>query len=43
MNPALPNKQALIEEVAAWKGDRNKNHTKADDARIKLKRLYPAM
>jgi DDE superfamily endonuclease len=39
---------ALITEIAAWKKDRNKNHTKAnwqfttDDARIKLKRLYPS-
>ena len=45
----IPNKQALIEEVAAWEEDRNKSHTKADwqfttaDARIKLKRLYPAI
>jgi hypothetical protein len=45
----IPNKQVLIEEVAAWEEDRNKNHTKADwqfttaDARIKLKRLYPAL
>ena len=45
----IPNKQALIEEVAAWENDRNRNHTKADwqfttaDARIKLKRLYPAI
>jgi hypothetical protein len=45
----IPNKQALIEDVAAWEKDRNKNHTKANwqfttaDARIKLKRLYPAM
>jgi DDE superfamily endonuclease len=43
----IPNKQALIEEVAAWEEDRNKNHTNADwqfttaDARSKLKRLYP--
>ena len=42
----IPDKQTLIEEVAAWEDDRNKNHTKADwqfttaDARIKLKRLY---
>ena len=41
----IPDKQTLIEEVAAWEDDRNKNHTKADwqfttaDARIKLKRL----
>ena len=45
----IPNKQVLIEEVAAWEQHRNTNHTKADwqfttaDARIKLKRLYPAM
>ena len=45
----IPNKQALIEEVAAWEDDRNKNHTKADwqfttaDARIRLKRLYPSI
>ena len=46
---AHPDKQTLIEEVAAWEVDRNKNHTKADwqfttaDARIKLKRLYPSL
>src|SRR5215472_15961569 len=45
----IPDKQTLIEEVAAWQQDRNKNHTRADwqftttDARIKLKRLYPAI
>jgi hypothetical protein len=45
----IPDKQTLIEEVAAWEHDRNKNHTKADwqfttvDARIKLKRLYPTL
>ena len=45
----IPEKQTLIEEVAAWEDDRNKNHTKADwqfttaDARIKLKRLYPTL
>ncbi len=45
----IPDKQTLIEEVAAWQGSRNKHHTKADwqfttaDARVKLKRLYPAM
>ena len=42
-------KQTLIEEVNAWQDSRNKNHAKADwqfttaDARVKLKRLYPAM
>ena len=45
----IPDKQALIEEVAAWQEDRNKHHAKADwqfttaDARVKLKRLYPAI
>lgn len=45
----IPDKQTLIEEVAAWEHDRNSNHTKADwqfttaDARVKLKRLYPAL
>ena len=45
----IPDKQTLIEEVAAWENDRNNAHTKANwqfttaDARIKLKRLYPAM
>ena len=42
-------KQILIEEVAAWEDSRNQKHAKADwqfttaDARIKLKRLYPAL
>jgi len=45
----IPDKQTLVEEVAAWEDDRNKNHAKADwqfttaDARIKLKRLYPTL
>ena len=45
----LPDKQTLTAEVAAWQDDRNKHHAKADwqfttaDARIKLKRLYPAL
>ena len=45
----IPDKQTLIDEVAAWQDSRNKNHAKADwqftttDARIKLKRLYPAL
>jgi hypothetical protein len=44
----IPDKQSLTAEVAAWEAERNKKHTKADwqfttaDARIKLKRLYPA-
>ena len=42
----IPDKQALIEEVAAWENGRNKNYAKAEwqfttaDARIKLRRLY---
>jgi hypothetical protein len=45
----IPNKQILIEEVAAWERSRNKDHATADwqftaaDARIKLKRLYPSL
>src|SRR5262245_42920019 len=26
----IPNKQILIDEIAAWEHDRNANHTKAD-------------
>jgi hypothetical protein len=43
----IPNKETLIKEVAAWQDNRNKHHAKADwqfktdDARVKLKRLYP--
>lgn len=45
----IPDKPTLTEEVAAWEHERNKHHAKADwqfttaDARIKLKRLYPAL
>ena len=45
----IPDKQTLIDEIAAWEDDRNKHHTKADwqfttnDARIKLKYLYPLL
>jgi hypothetical protein len=45
----IPNKQILIEEVAAWERSRNKDHATADwqftaaDARVKLKRLYPSL
>ena len=44
----IPDKQTLIEEIAAWEHDRNANHTKADwqfttqSARVKLK-LYPSI
>ena len=43
----IPDKQKLIDEVAAWQENRNRHHAKADwqfttaDARVKLKRLYP--
>ena len=43
----IPDKLNLIEEVAAWETHRNKHHAKADwqfttdDARVKLKKLYP--
>jgi hypothetical protein len=43
----IPDKQSLIDEVAAWEQHRNKHHAKADwqfttpDARVRLKRLYP--
>ena len=42
----IPDKQTLIDEIAAWVNDRNANHTKSNwhfttpDARIKLKHLY---
>jgi hypothetical protein len=45
----IPDKQTLIDEIAAWEDDRNVNHAKADwqfttaDARIKLKHLYPSI
>jgi hypothetical protein len=45
----IPDKETLIKEVAAWEERRNKHHTKADwqftndNARIKLKRLYPTL
>ena len=45
----IPDKQTLTNEIVAWERDRNKKHAKADwqftnaDARVKLKRLYPAL
>ncbi len=47
--PPHPDKENLTKQVAAWEVDRNKHHTNADwqfttaNARIKLKRLYPAI
>ena len=43
----IPDPKTLSKEIAAWEKDRNKHHAKADwqfkteDARIKLKHLYP--
>jgi uncharacterized small protein (DUF1192 family) len=45
----IPDMHTLIAEVAAWEADRNKHHAvtdwqfAADDARIKLKHLYPSI
>src|SRR6266436_833061 len=45
----IPDQRVLKQEVEAWEADRNKKHTKADwqfntaNARVKLKRLYPAL
>ena len=45
----IPDQQVLKEEVEAWEADRNTKHAKANwqftttDARVKLKRLYPAL
>jgi len=45
----IPDQQALKDEVDAWENARNNKHAKADwqftaaDARVKLKRLYPAL
>ena len=45
----IPDRETLVEEVAAWQRDRNRNHAKADwhftteNARIKLKHLYPSL
>ena len=45
----IPDKQTLIEEIAAWEQDRNDNHTKANwqfstqNARMKLRHLYPSI
>lgn len=45
----IPDKQTLIDEIAAWEKHRNANHAKANwhfttpDARIKLKHLYPSI
>ena len=45
----IPDKKTLVKEITAWEKCRNKHHTTADwqfttdDARIKLKHLYPSL
>ena len=45
----IADKDALVTQVEAWVADRNKRNAKADwqfttdDARVKLKRLYPSL
>jgi hypothetical protein len=45
----ISDKLNLVEEVAAWEDSRNNKYVKTDwhfttaDARVKLKRLYPAL
>ena len=45
----IPDQQVLKQEVEAWVADRNSKHAKANwqfttaDARVKLRRLYPAL
>jgi hypothetical protein len=45
----IPDKQTIIDEIAAWVRERNKTHAVAEwhfttnDARIKLKSLYPSL
>ena len=45
----IPDKHILIEEIATWQEDRNAHNAKAnwhfttDNARIKLKHLYPSL
>jgi hypothetical protein len=49
LDRCIPDKQTLIDEIAAWEQERNAHQTKSDwrfttkDARIKLKHLYPAI
>ena len=45
----ISDQRVLKDEVEAWEADRNRKHAKANwqfttaDARVKLKRLYPAL
>ena len=49
LNRCIPNKTTLAHETAAWMEERNGKHAtvnwrfRTDDARIKLKRLYPSI
>jgi hypothetical protein len=49
LNRRIPDKETLASEVQAWQQYRNTHNTTANwqfrtqDARIKLKRLYPAI
>jgi hypothetical protein len=49
LSQRIPDKPTLVREVAAWEKRRNAVHVtvdwqfKAEDARIKLKRLYPVL
>jgi len=49
LNRRIPDRQTLIQEVTAWKSQRNAADSTVnwrfttDDARIKLKRLYPSI
>ena len=49
LDQRIPDRDALVNEVSAWGHDRNVKQTDIDwrfttaDARIKLKRLHPAM
>jgi hypothetical protein len=45
----IPDKDSLVLECAAWQTHRNKHHAKTrwqftnDDARVKLRYLYPSL
>jgi hypothetical protein len=49
LDQRIPDKDTLVREVTAWMHDRNVQQSTIDwrfttpDARIKLKRLYPAI
>lgn len=49
LSPRMPDKPTLVREVAAWEKRRNAVHVavdwqfKAEDVRLKLKRLYPVL